>query len=143
MLTPWVQFNAGGVLFCKRFVEKTVSEGNTEFTSQLLNYTARWKRKSQISTPVSLRALQDLMWHKVGIIRDEEGLISAANTLAAWSRCLPEPTDRPSYELNNLVLTARLVAESALVRKESRGAHFRSDFPKHSSEWERHITFTC
>ena len=91
---------------------------------------------------VSKRALQDLMWSRVGIIRDKEGLIQATNTLAAWFRCLPEPTDRPSYELNNLVLTGRLVAEGALLREESRGAHFRSDFPRHSADWEKHITFT-
>jgi L-aspartate oxidase len=89
----------------------------------------------------SLRALQDVMWSKVGIIRDKDGLIQATRTLASWQRCLPEPTDRPSYELNNLVLTGRLVAEAALVREESRGAHFRSDFPKHSDKWEKHITF--
>ena len=83
------------------------------------------------------------MWGKVGIIRDHSGLINAVETLAAWQRCLPEPTDRPTYELNNLVLTARLVAEAALIREESRGAHFRSDFPKHSMDWEKHITFIC
>jgi L-aspartate oxidase len=44
--------------------------------------------------------------------------------------------------LNNLVLTGRLVAEAAIAREESRGAHFRSDFPQHSAEWEKHITFT-
>jgi L-aspartate oxidase len=90
----------------------------------------------------SLRAVQDVMWTKVGIIRDKKSLIQAVNTLAAWQKCLPEPTDRPTYELNNLVLTGRLVAEGALLREESRGAHFRSDFLNHSTEWEKHITFT-
>ena len=51
------------------------------------------------------------------------------------------PADRPSYELCNLVLTGRLVTEAALVREESRGAHFRSDFPRHSPQWRRHIIF--
>jgi len=60
-------------------------------------------------------------------------------TLANWQRCLPESTDRPSYELSNLVLTGRLMAESALIREESRGAHFRSDFPQSSAEWQKHI----
>jgi L-aspartate oxidase len=82
------------------------------------------------------------MWQKVGIIREGQGLLHAAQTLEGWGKVLPEPTDRPSYELNNLVLTGRLVAEAALIREESRGAHFRSDFPLHSSAWEKHITFT-
>jgi len=54
---------------------------------------------------------------------------------------LPEATDRHTHELNNLVLTSRLVVEAALRREESRGAHFRSDFPRHSKEWQKHITF--
>jgi L-aspartate oxidase len=83
------------------------------------------------------------MWQKVGIIRDKVGLTQAVDVLAAWYHCLPEPTDRPSYELNNLVLTSRLVAEAALLREESRGAHFRSDFSQHSEDWEKHITFVC
>ncbi|MFC1885700.1 hypothetical protein ACFLZM_01395 [Thermodesulfobacteriota bacterium] len=54
---------------------------------------------------------------------------------------LPEPADRPSYEVNNLVLTGRLVTEAALLREGSRGTHFRSDFPQSLPEWQRHIFF--
>ncbi|MFC1908117.1 L-aspartate oxidase, partial [Chloroflexota bacterium] len=70
-------------------------------------------------------------------------LTEAAVTLAVWQKSLPIPTDRPTYELNNLVLTGRLVTEAALLREESHGAHFRSDFPQSSPEWQRHIVFTA
>jgi L-aspartate oxidase len=78
----------------------------------------------------------------VGVIRDREGLTQAAEILAAWQKSLPPPTDRPSYELHNLVLAGRLMTEAALLREESRGAHFRSDFPQSSPQWQRHIIFT-
>jgi len=94
-------------------------------------------------TAPSHSALQELHWDKVGIIRNKKGLIEAANILAAWQKSLPQPTDRPSYELNNLVLTGRLVTEAALLREESRGAHFRSDFPQNLPQWQRHIVFTA
>jgi L-aspartate oxidase len=81
------------------------------------------------------------MWDRVGIVRDGEGLTAAANTLAAWERQLPPPTDRPSSDLRNAVLTARLIAEAALAREESRGAHFRSDFPEPSPAWLKHLVF--
>jgi L-aspartate oxidase len=50
-----------------------------------------------------------------------------------------DPTDRAGYELRNMVLLGRLMVEAALLRQESRGSHFRSDFPESSSEWERHV----
>jgi L-aspartate oxidase (EC 1.4.3.16) len=102
--------------------------------------------------PLNLPNLQSLMWDEVGIIRSGEGLNEAANILATWRPSpdkgrgregLPFLTliDRPSYELNNLVLCARLMTEAALLREESRGAHFRTDFPQSLPEWQRHITF--
>jgi L-aspartate oxidase len=83
--------------------------------------------------------LQQLLWDKAGIVRDKEGLEQAAATLAAWQSSLPVPTDLPSNELSNLILAGRLMTESALIRKESRGAHFRSDFPQTSQKWQSHI----
>jgi len=81
------------------------------------------------------------MWDKVGIIRSGKSLKEAARILATWEGLLPQPGDRPAYELSNLVLCARLVTEAALLREESRGAHFRTDFPRTSPEWQRHIVF--
>ncbi len=87
----------------------------------------------------SSTALQALMWENVGIIRAGDTLDKAANTICAWEKRLEKPSDRSSYELNNMVLTARLVAEAALIRKESRGAHFRTDYPGTSPDWVKHI----
>ncbi len=131
------------LVFSKRIVEKTVrpDTGSTPREVVQTHHTLS-KRNAPPTVPqVSLRALQDLMWNKVGIIRDEAGLIEAAGILAFWQERLPEPTDLPTYELNNLVLAGRLVAEAAVIREESRGAHFRSDFPQPFSDWQKHITF--
>ena len=90
----------------------------------------------------SLEALQALMWDHVGIERDADGLTHAVNTLTAWGAALPEPGDRSGYDLRNAIVTARLVAESALAREESRGAHTRTDFPHTSRAWERRLVYT-
>ncbi len=74
-------------------------------------------------------------------MRSGDKLTEAVRVLAAWEKELKRPTDRPSYELANMVLVGRLMAEAALMREESRGAHFRSDFKETSSEWLRHIVF--
>jgi L-aspartate oxidase len=90
---------------------------------------------------LSLVNLQSLMWDKAGIVRDGAGLAEAALTMALWQRSMPEPNDRPSQELANLLLAGRLATEAALIRTESRGAHFRTDFPHTSDAWQKHIVF--
>jgi L-aspartate oxidase len=92
-------------------------------------------------TPLSLANLQHLMWEKVGIVRDAAGLAEATLTLSMWERSAPKPLDRPSHELSNLLVAGRLVAEAALIRQESRGAHYRTDFPQASDAWRRHTVF--
>lgn len=89
--------------------------------------------------PLGLTAIQSLMWEKVGMIRSGEGLSKAATTLACWEGNLQQVMDKTACETNNLVLTGRLIAEAAFIRQESRGAHFRTDFPQPSEEWRRHI----
>ncbi|MFH0942508.1 MAG: L-aspartate oxidase [Chloroflexota bacterium] len=92
--------------------------------------------------PASRERLQQLLWEKVGIIRDKGGLVQAAGTLSTWQQSLGQARDRTSLELKNLVLCGRLVAEAALAREESRGAHFRADFPESSPKWQRHIVLS-
>lgn len=104
-------------------------------------YVLPRRQASMEIPPLSLVKLQALMWEKVGILRSGENLEEAASTLSTWEMLLEKPSDRSSYELNNLVLTARLMTEAALIRKESRGAHFRSDYPQPSDEWLKHIIF--
>jgi L-aspartate oxidase len=88
---------------------------------------------------LSLSGLQSLMGHNVGMIRNRPRLEYAAGVLHHWEKTIPPPHDRPSYELSNLVLLGRLIAEASLIRKESRGAHFREDFPQPSSDWLKHV----
>jgi L-aspartate oxidase len=135
------------VVFSKRIVERT-QNGNQQSKSTVDKSTAKYHLTEGRAEPkpvpmLSLSALQQLHWDKVGIIRHRKSLTRTADTLATWHKLLPPPTDRPSYELHNLVLTGRLVTEAALLREESRGAHFRSDFPQSSPRWQRHIVFTA
>ncbi|MCH7714008.1 MAG: L-aspartate oxidase [Chloroflexi bacterium] len=91
---------------------------------------------------LSRESLQDLMWRNVGITRNGQRLLLSARILQLWQRTMPKPEDLPSYELANMVLLARLMVEAALLRQESRGSHFREDFPQPSEQWEKHLVFT-
>jgi L-aspartate oxidase len=131
------------LVFGKRIIEKTGSTDDTTpmFTSKSICIRHRhMPRKPDRDVPVlNLSQLQKLLWDKAGIIRNREGLTEAASVLSAWQESLPPPRDRQTYELANLILNGSLMVEAALIREESRGAHFRSDFPCSSAEWRKHI----
>ncbi len=74
--------------------------------------------------------LRAMMWRDAGLLRDKEGLIAARDTLDAMERSLPQGLERRAIEARNLHTVARLIVESALGREESRGAHYRKDFPR-------------
>ena len=128
------------LVFSKRVVEREIEKTGEDGPGiGELEYHCLPSRDGSGAQLASSTALQALMWKNVGIIRSGETLEKAANTIASWEKCLEKPADRSSYELNNLVLTGRLVAEAALIRKESRGAHFRTDYPQPSPDWVRHV----
>jgi L-aspartate oxidase len=88
------------------------------------------------ATPVDRDALRDLMWRNVGLERDAAGLTEAAALLAGWRADDPTPAGR---EDANLLDLGRLLVHAALRREESRGAHFRTDFPATSAEWAHSV----
>jgi L-aspartate oxidase len=88
-------------------------------------------------------SIQSLMWRWVGVQRNEERLKEALEQLRSYSRyVLPNAfQDECGWELQNLLTTAMLMTEAALARQESRGVHFRTDYPKPISDWQRHLLF--
>ena len=74
------------------------------------------------------------MWRSAGLERCGDGLRGARRARR------PGP-GRRTGELANLLLVGRLVATAALAREESRGAHYRSDFPASERRWRRHLVF--
>lgn len=131
------------VVFSKRIMERTrkVKEATPVPATNPDYFFLKERKTPKHVPPLNLPTLQSLLWDKVGIVRSGNSLTEAADILAAWESALPQPIDRPSYELNNLVVNARLMTEAALLREESRGAHFRTDFPQSSPAWQKHIVF--
>ena len=85
---------------------------------------------------VAADAIHRTMWQHAAIDRSAEGLGRCLAELARiGARLTPGMTEE-----RNLLDTARLIAQAALQRTESRGGHYRSDFPEARSEWKgRHI----
>ena len=85
--------------------------------------------------PLTRPEIRDLMWRTVGLFRTHDGLADAVQRLdAAAAANLPDAATR------NLAVVARLIACAALRREESRGGHFRADFPNRDDiHWKVHL----
>jgi L-aspartate oxidase len=76
------------------------------------------------------QSLKRVMWNRAGIIRCEKSLSEAHQYFHQWQHVLDGvETNRPSLELMNMLTVGMLITQAALLRRESVGAHFRSDFP--------------
>ena len=77
-------------------------------------------------------ALKSVMWRKVGVVRDEAGLSEALTSVRRWSKYVLSRQFRSQkgWELQNMLIVARLIIEGALRRRETRGSHNRSDYPE-------------
>ncbi len=87
-------------------------------------------------------SLRSMMVRHMGVIRDHAGLVEAQHDVAFWCRYVlaREFSQRAGWELQNLLTVARLMIQSARAREESRGVHFRNDFPvQNDAAWRRHI----
>jgi L-aspartate oxidase len=73
--------------------------------------------------------LQGLMWRDAGLLRDAAGLRRAQDGLAELRERMPQALTRRAQEARNLHAVAQVIVQAALGREESRGAHFRMDFP--------------
>lgn len=88
-------------------------------------------------------SLRKIMWERVGIIRCGESLNNAKAILTEW-RSIPDIglSSKIGLELKNMLTVALLITESALDRKGSVGAHYRSDYKERGESWQKHLTIS-
>jgi L-aspartate oxidase len=89
---------------------------------------------SEANTERWIVELRDLMWKDAGLLRDANGLREAQRLLDALAATMPRGLFRRAVEARNLHAVASVIVASALGREESRGAHYRNDFPQRAAE---------
>ena len=94
-----------------------------------------------LRTPPDRAVLQSLMWEAGGIERTGEQMKTALRSIGKWPAGAPGTTIH-ELESRNLATAGELMMEAALRREESRGAHFRSDFPaRDDKHWKKRQVF--
>ena len=90
----------------------------------------------------SHRELQAMMWECAGIERDGPGLERGLQTIAGWPARLAAVCTREEFERQQMTTVAALMLTAALRRTESRGGHYRSDYPERDdAHWRRRQVF--
>ena len=103
-------------------------------------------QSTKLTPEVTKETIRELMWRHVGIIRNGNELAEVAQQLTdldtnpSWKTEFNESV----FECQNMLDVARLIAKAAIHRTESRGAHYRTDFPNRDDlNWIRHIRLTA
>lgn len=105
-------------------------------------FSNKTSKKTQNNYRDIRKQLSKIMMEKVGLIRNEKSLQEAKELVLTWQDSIVWDNKnelRAFLELKNLNLVAELIIDSAQVRKESRGTHYRSDSPGLSGRWEKNI----
>ena len=98
--------------------------------------------RTRLDVPDVTNSLLSVMWRNVGIDRRQDRLAETLEIIDFWRRYVMDKVfdDIEGWQCQNMLTVSRLMAQSALDRKESRGVHYRSDYPKLDDQhFRRHI----
>ena len=136
----------GAAKFAKIASQSTVS--TKDLNAEIDRIGALNKRKNGISFEAIRRDLKETMWNNVGIVRKRANMGKALQDISGLDRRVDEmkagniPELQGCLETVEMLTVARLIATAAIARTESRGAHYREDFPQMKKEWEKNIVIT-
>jgi L-aspartate oxidase len=138
-----------GIVFGQRIVDKVEEimyrrRIKTEEIFAQYDPSLVYRPQKEIIEPLAARQqLKDIMWNQVGIIRNEQSLKQAHAMVEDIYNQLATGNSRLDYyEAVNMLIAARIIIQAALWRRESRGAHWRTDYPQRDDRrWIKHLDF--
>lgn len=122
-------------------VDENIAEQDEQIAKTLAVYEKPLEEKS-VDVKALKEKLRDTMWQYVGIIRNEKNLEQAKKELVKIEKEFSyrdKCPNREAFDLRNMIAIAKLIVDFAIRRKESRGGHFREDYPE-KIEPARHYT---
>ncbi|HPS55393.1 MAG TPA: L-aspartate oxidase [Sedimentisphaerales bacterium] len=110
-----------------------------------ISYVVPVSNKTRLDTEDVTNSLRSLMWRNVGITRKSQPLKEAVEIINFWQRYVMDKAfdSTTGWQCQNMLTVCSLMAQAARNRKESRGVHYRSDYPKRDDiNFLKHITIT-
>lgn len=125
-----------GLVFAEQIAQALAAEVSSE-RIPMSSLAAEYRGGSPtLRQPELEQSLRQVMWDHAGLIRSRTGLEQAVDQLAH----IEANADNGNWTLRNMLTVARLIVRGALMREESRGGHFRADFPSPDGDWRnRHV----
>jgi len=124
---------------------KNAKAGTVYSRHPLIKYQIPHSGRTLLDAADIRNSLRALMWRNVGITRKARPLSEAQEIIAFWQRYVMDKifNSPQGWECQNMLTVCQLMAHSAQMRKESRGVHFRSDFPEtDDKQFKKHIEIT-
>jgi len=127
---------------CGRLASNLVSAKTESLQARRVESKPRPAEPSDFDITDITSSLRSLMTRQMGIVRTASELTDARRNVEFWCKYAINGTfgSRPGWELQNTLTLSRLMIDAAETRTESRGAHFRQDFPNRNDDrWQKHI----
>ena len=125
---------------CGQVAGESLSEVNDKLTARQIDWANPVSDRTELDLVDIRNSLRSLMWRNVGIARRGDRLNETLEIVNFWGRYVldKEFQTMAGWEIQNMLTAAYLVTELALRRTETRGVHYREDFPTSDPVWERH-----
>ncbi len=128
---------------CGELVGKAIGEVSEKLNAKQINWENPQSERTELDLVDIRNSLRSVMWRNVGIVRRGERLSETLEIVSFWGRYMLDKeffNDLAGWEIQNMLTTAYAITECALRRTETRGVHYREDFPSTDPLWQRHQT---
>lgn len=129
----------------KEYTNNLIIKIKEELDNKLNNVNNEYEYNGEYNIFELINLLKNIMWDYVSIVRHEEGLKKALLKIDDLKNKIKKVKlngiveIQKYFELKNMITVAEMIIRCALERKESRGAHYRSDYPETKEEWNGNL----